>query len=89
MVIFGRNGPYALAAKTDHMRTLRRGPRAGQLVPVQGEEKGTAGQGGAYFFLARSANQPPDPTVLPEDGKFYAGIKRSLGTWLDRLLGRN
>ena len=89
MVLFGRNGPYALAAKADHMRTLRRGPRAGQLVPVRGEEKGTAGAGGVYFFLVSESTQPPDPTVLPDNEKLFKGIEASLGTWLDRLLGRN
>jgi hypothetical protein len=89
MVLYGRNGPYALAAKADHMRRVTRGPRAGQLVPAQSGQASSYGQGGVYFWLVRQANQAPDPTVLPEEGVFAEGIKAGLKEWLARILGRN
>ena len=89
MVLFGRNGPYALAAKADYERAKKSGTNKGQLQHAKKGETATHGQGGVYFFLVRSVTQPPDPTVLPADEKFYFGIDRALGTWLNDVLGRN
>lgn len=91
-VLFGRNGPYALAAKADYEREAKSGKNKGRLIRAKKGDAATHGEGGVFFWLARSATQYPDRTVLPpEDGdkSLGAGIARELKLWIDRLLGRN
>ncbi len=67
-ILFGRNGPYALAERDSmELRRRRMTKRKGGVKAVRrwfahGAEPG----GGIFFWLVKSVTQQPDPTVLPE-----------------------
>lgn len=89
VVLFGRNGPYALAAKTDFQRAKKSGKNAGQLQRAKKGESATHGQGGVYYWLVRSVTQVGDPDVLPPEAgpsSISAGISEQLRTWCDHAV---
>jgi hypothetical protein len=43
---------------------------------------------GVYFRLIRSANQNPDPTVLPTDDQFFAALSTGFQEWMQAQLDK-
>lgn len=68
--------PYALAigavAYQDGKRVKNLSKRAGEIV----------------FWLKKSVNQEPDPTVLPYDELIYARVERDVNQVIDRAIER-
>ena len=86
-MLFGRRGPIALVAKDDYERTVTKGPRRGQLTRATGNQAGTYGQGGVWYWLVDEVNQKGDKTVLPDDADFITAIEKQLQAWWDGLTG--
>ena len=67
-ILFGRNGPYALAER--HFTELRwrqktkrgKGVKSVYKYAAAGADRG----GGVFYWLVKSVTQDPDPTVLPQ-----------------------
>ncbi|MCX6994131.1 MAG: hypothetical protein NT011_13455 [Kiritimatiellaeota bacterium] len=60
-VLFGRNGPYALAERQATAIKFRK--RKGGTTVTAGAMRG----GGIFFWLVKSVSQDPDPSVLPDE----------------------
>ncbi len=82
-MLWGKNGPYALAAAEDHQRVLKRGKREGQLTAA--DEGATHGKGGVYYWLVKEVTQDADPTVLPKREVLLSAIRESLKDWADEF----
>lgn len=64
-MLFGRNGPYALAEREAINISYKRGKKSGDRdskIKI-GEKVGS----GIFYWLVKSVTQEPDPTVLPDE----------------------
>jgi hypothetical protein len=86
--LWGRNGPYALAAADDYAKRITRGERAGQQRRTKTGEAGNVGREGVLYWLVRSVTQRGDPRVLPTMEQLGQRIVASLEGWLARIRGR-
>jgi hypothetical protein len=69
-VLFGRNGPYALAERAHGKLSWR--TRSKKVDGKRVREKVISGGtlmdgGGIFFWLVKSVTQEPDPSVLPDE----------------------
>jgi hypothetical protein len=65
-VLFGRNGPYALAERQATSFSIRsRFDKSGNRQSAIKNRKSVGG--GIFFWLVKSVTQEPDPTVLPDE----------------------
>jgi hypothetical protein len=87
-VLYGRDGPYALAAAEDYARRVTKGQRAGQQRRPKKGEAGNVGRDGVLYWLVRSVTQRGDPRVLPTMEQLGRRIVASLHGWLDGIRGR-
>lgn len=92
VVLWGRHGPYALAAASDYLRVIRRGKRKGQLVTgvrkdlaTNQREEASHGGGGVLFWLTDHAHHEPDPTILPTEQKIRDAVVAAIEDYVDGL----
>lgn len=67
-VLFGRNGPYALAQRRQtglRWRRRTRRDKAGVTTTTRSVAPGADTGGGIFFWLVQRVSQPPDESVLP------------------------
>lgn len=63
-LLFGRNGPYALAEREYTSFTVRKwGKGENRKSKIQNRQ---SHGGGIFYWLVKSVSQQPDPSVLPE-----------------------
>lgn len=74
-VLFGRNGPYALAERENTTFAFRKGKRGKPGRDIWGKPERDISErllyrqthgGGIFYWLVKSVTQQPDPSVLPE-----------------------
>ncbi len=73
IVLWGKNGPYALARGVETNRLTRDGLRK---VVEPGEK---------LFWLKRSVTIQPDPTVIPEGSEMSAEINKAMRIAVRRI----
>jgi hypothetical protein len=86
VVLWGRNGPYALAIgeKTFSQRTYGQGKKRGAVSTRNISSQ----QGAILFWLVKSSTQEADPTVLPDKDNIYQNIRYDVANYMDRSLRR-
>lgn len=87
-VLYGRNGPYALALNQNLLRWGRKnGPRASQAA-LRAGRKGNWGRGVIMYWLKRSVYHRPDPHAMPEHGVLDAAAEKSVRGYIEREIER-
>lgn len=83
-LLWGRNGPYALARRhATLIRIARRNATGTRKVGSRGEQGGEI-----LFWLKKEITQQPDPTVLPDSTTVGAAVLRDLGAYAQLLIDR-
>jgi len=89
VMLWGRNGPYALAERESMDLRLRRstkkikgGGKAVYKYFAHGEERG----GGIFYWLVKSVTQQPDPTVLPEMSAMEENAFSAVTNYINNIL---
>lgn len=83
-ILFGRNGPYALARRVSTLISLRRN-RGTSAITVG--NRGVRG-GEVLFWLVKSVTQQPDPAVLPYPELVAARAVAAVDDYAQRLWDR-
>jgi hypothetical protein len=75
----------ALLATRDHMRTIKKGKRAGQRLATAIEAQQTTGHGDVQYWLVRKVQTKHDPNALPSDESLTNAATRAAQTALNQL----
>jgi hypothetical protein len=75
----------ALLATRDHMRTIKKGKRAGQRLATAIEAQQTTGHGDVQYWLVRKVQTRHDPNALPSDESLTNAATRAAQTALNQL----
>jgi len=65
-VLFGKNGPYALALKQNLLKWGKRGSPTATRAALAKGKKGNYGRGVIMYWLKHSVYHRPDPEALPD-----------------------
>ncbi len=79
-VLFGRNGPYALAERESTSFTIRHSGKGEKRKSKIGNRKSHGG--GVFYWLVESVSQDPDPTVLPEESVILDTARAAVSGYL-------
>jgi hypothetical protein len=83
-ILFGKNGPYALAEREStelrwRQKTKRKkGVKSVYRYTAAGADRG----GGIFYWLVKSVTQEPDPTVLPATDHILATARNAISAHL-------
>lgn len=77
----------ALLAKRNHLRTVKKGAKAGQRVMAKGKQA-KEGQGEAQYWLVRKAQTRHDPRAIPPNDKLTVAAQRAAADAVDVLLAK-
>jgi len=88
VMLFGRNGPYALASAEDFEHTATKGKHKGELVATPAASQ-THGAGGVLFWLTTHLHFEPNPDVLPTDQEVQIAVVGALYDLWQSTGGRN
>lgn len=84
IVLFGKNGPYALArAVSTAISVGRRGADGTRRVASRGQQGGEI-----MFWLVKEATQAADPTVLPDKATVFEQVNADLRKQLELEISR-
>lgn len=87
IVLWGRNGPYALARAISTQIGIERSEAGeklwGKYYGAKATSKGQQG-GEVMFWLTKSATIKPDPSVMPDSEEFRDAITTRLGSVIRR-----
>jgi len=83
-LVFGRNGPIALARRASTALGFRKDRKTGLRRAYSKGEQG----GDILFWLKREVTQQPDPTVLPEHGAIETAVRGDVDAYVNRLFAR-
>lgn len=86
VVLWSRNGPYALAAGEQSSSTVSSG--SGKNSRARTSRQNAVKPGIILFWLVKSVTQKPDPTVLPDRSTIIENIKGDVNSYLTRSLRR-
>jgi len=80
----GRMMP-ALLATRDHMRTIKRGNKAGQRVATTIDAQQTSGHGDVQYWLVRKVQTKHDPNAIPQDDVLVTAASRAASAAIRQL----
>ncbi len=79
-VLYGKNGPYALALAQNLMKWGRKGG------PKLAKKGGNWGKGAIMYWLKKSVTHKPDPNAVPSDRVLEAVAVGSISGYVSNLL---
>ena len=80
----GRTMP-ALLATRDHMRTIKRGKKAGQRSATDIDAQQTSGHGDVQYWLVHKVQTKYDPNAMPSDEILTTAATRAATSALNRI----
>lgn len=80
----GRMMP-ALLATRDHMKTVKKGKKAGQRLATAIESQQTSGHGDVQYWLVRKVQTDHDPNALPSDDLLNTAAARAAQTAINLI----
>lgn len=83
-LLWGRNGPYALARRHATLIRIARPNATGTRKVVRRGEQG----GEILFWLKEEITQKEDPSVLPDSDKVATAVLRDIGAYAQLLIDR-
>jgi hypothetical protein len=75
----------ALLATRDHLRTVKKGKKAGQRLATAIDAQQTSGHGDVQYWLVRKVQTRHDPNALPADELLSSAASRAAQTALNQL----
>lgn len=75
----------ALLATRDHLKTVKRGKKAGQRLATAIDAQQTSGHGDVQYWLVRKVQTKHDPNALPSDESLTTAATRAAQTALNQL----
>lgn len=84
IVLFGRNGPYALARAGSTKIGFGHADASGHRGVISRGEQG----GEIMFWLVKSVTQQPNPDVIPTESAISKQVNQDVGAYVQRLWQR-
>lgn len=77
----------ALLATRDHMRTIKRGKKAGQRAVTNIDAQQTSGHGDVQYWLVRKVQTKHDPNAIPSNDLLTSAALRAADSALRQMKG--